>query len=231
MRRVCLILGLAAALAGCGGAVPPTAPPAAPPIGEVRGLSEIGRGDFDGAVVTALAPVLRRADGQVLVPALNFSAAEPAPLLPDPAAAVVVGGDPLTGLAESGGVAYGVVRVSGPVQLGADGVRQIQPTSSKVLAPAVLTLADLQKNSTVYQGQVVEVPGTLIVKAAEALLVEAAGPGGVPAETAAQIKILHPFDDPELFAALDSNAAIRYGPVTVTGLWHGNGLQVFWARR
>lgn len=231
MRRVCLMIGLAAALAGCGGATPPTAEPPAPPIGVVRGLSEIGRGDFDGAVVTALAPVLRRADGQVLVPALGFSAAEPAPLLADPAAAVVVGGDPLANLAEAGGVAYGVVRVSGPVQVGADGVRQIQPTSSKVLAPAALTLAELQQNSAVYQGQVVEVPGTLIVKDAAALLVGEVGPGGVPAETAAQIKILQPFDDPELFAALDGNAAIRYGPVTVTGLWQGNGLQVFWARR
>ena len=81
------------------------------------------------------------------------------------------------------------------------------------------------------QGQVVEVPGTLIVKDTEALLVEAVGSGGVPEETAAQIKILQPFDDPDLFATLESSAAIRYGPATVTGLWQGNGLQVFWARR
>lgn len=231
MRRVCLILGLAAALAGCAGATPPTAAPPAAPIGVVRGLSEIGRGDFDGTVVTALAPVLRRADGQVLVPALSFGGGGPLPLLADPAAAVVVGGDPLANLTVAGDVAYGVVRVSGPVQIGADGVRQIQPTSSKVLAPAMLSLDELQQNSAVYQGQVVEVPGTLIVKDAEALLVEAVGPGGVPEETAAQVKILQPFDDPELFASLDNSAAIRYGPVTVTGLWQGKGLQVFWARR
>jgi hypothetical protein len=197
----------------------------------VRGLSEIGRGDFDGAAVTALAPVLRRAGGQVLVPALNFSTADPAPLLPDPAAAVVVGGDPLPNLTESGSVAYGVARVSGQVQVGADGVRQIQPTSSKVLAPAAVLLSDLQQNSAIYQGQLVEITGTLIVKSDEALLVEAAGPGGVPAETAAQVKIIQPFSDPALFEALESNGPIRFGPVTVTGLWQGKGLQVFWARR
>ena len=230
MRRVCLVLGLVLGLAGCGAATPPTvAPPAA--VGPVRPLDAIGRGDFDGAEVTALAPVLRRAAGQVLVPAISFGADEPVPVLPDPAAAVVVGGDALPNLSEAGSLAYGVVRVSGRVQVGADGVRQIQPTSSKVLVPAAVLLADLQQNSAVYQGQVVEITGTLIVKADEALLVEAVGPGGVPAETAAQIKILQPFDDPDLFAALDSNAAIRYGPVTVTGLWQGKGLQVFWARR
>lgn len=231
MLRIGLVFGLTLMLLiGCGGNTPPTIAPddANTPL---RPLAEIGRGDFDGATVNVLAPVLRRSNGQVLVPALSVVGAEPAPLLDTPASAIVLGGDPLIGLTDAGATAYGVVNVRGTVQVGADGVRQVQPTSSKVLMPTSITLAALYRDSSVYQGQVIAISGTLIIKADAALLVEAVGAGGVPSETAVQIKIAQPFNDAALVAALpNTSGTIRYGAATLIGIWQGNALVVFWGQ-
>ena len=229
MRRTKVIVGLLLVLmVGCGGSTPPTVAPTDENT-PLRPLAEIWRGDYDGATVNVLAPVLRRSNGQVLVPALSVVGAEPTPLLDTPASAIVLGGDPLIGLTDAGATAYGVVNVRGTVQVGADGVRQIQPTSSKVLVPTSITLAALQRDSSVYQGQVVAISGTLIIKADAALLVEAVGSGGVPSATAVQIKIVQPFNDAALVAALpNTSGTIRYGEATLTGIWQGNALVVFW---
>lgn len=227
--RYALWLIVFSVLVGCGGSVVAT-PIAADVQVPPQQLAQIGRGDFDGLIVTIVAPVIQRQNGRVLVPALSL-VDEPTPLLNAPTESVVLGGDPLEGLQPAAGGEYGVLRATGIIQVGGDGTRQLQPSSSKVLAPTRVKLADLQTNTAVYQNQAVEIQGTLIVKPGAALLVEEVGQGGVPTEQAAQIKIDQPFVDTALIERLpQSSGNIRYGPVTVVGVWRGKALTVFWAK-
>ncbi len=234
MRRSWLVmLMMLLLLAGCGPAGLPTPLPVEANPGALRSLSEIGRGDLDGATVSVIAPVIQRSAARTLVPALSFSSPGlPQPLLTSPVESVLLGGDPLGDLTAvpADGSEYGIVRATGLVQLTADGVRQLQPTTVKVLPPASLSLDELQANSATYNGQVVALKGTLLIKPGAALLVDAVGPGGVPSETGAQIKIDQPFGDAALVDRLPQGGGeIRYGPVTVVGLWRGQSLTIFWA--
>ncbi len=128
------------------------------------------------------------------------------------------------------GSEYGVVRATGIVQLTVDGVRQLQPSAVKVIAPASVSIGDLQANSATYSGQVVALKGTLIIKPGAALLVDSVGPGGVPDTTAVQLKIAQPFADTALVAQLpEQSGELRYGPIAAVGLWSGQSLTIFWA--
>jgi hypothetical protein len=231
MRR-CIYLTIVLMLAACGSPALPTPISVDANPSPLRSVSEIGRGDFDGATITVIAPVVQRSGGRTLVPALSFTNADPTPLLGSPGESVLLGGDPLTGLTvvPSDGSEYGVVRATGIIQVTADGIRQIQPSTVKVLAPTSLTLADLQANSATYSGQIVALKGSVVVKPGAALLVDAVGPGGVPNDTAAQIKIAQPFADAALIERLPQHSGdIRYGPISVVGLWRGQSLTIFWA--
>ena len=148
MQRLSLLI-LLLILAGCGGSALPPTPVAfdASPL-PLRPLGEIGRGDYDGTTITVIAPVIQRAAARTLVPALSFGSPEPQPLLTSPNESVLLGGDPLTDLTPvpADGSEYGVVRATGIVQLTADGVRQLQPSAVKVIAPASVSIGDLQAN-------------------------------------------------------------------------------------
>ncbi len=230
--RCCLMLLMVLMMAGCSSLdTPPTLPPPDPQRPQVS-LLQIGQGAFDGQTVTVQAPLIQRANGRVFVPALALGNA-PQPLVANPLEVVTVGGDALEGLNQaSNGETYGVVRITGIVQLQADGVRQIQPSSSKIIEPFALTLPDLQKNNAVYQQQILKLKGTLIVKSDEALLVEAVNEGGIPTETAVQLKIAQPFSDTALIETLPKqNGAIRYGEIELVGELQGKTLRVFWATK
>jgi hypothetical protein len=110
----------------------------------------------------------------------------------------------------------------------ADGVRQMQPTAVKILAPTSLILGELLANSATYQGQVVEIKGTLIIKPGAALLVDAVGPGGVPDASANQIKIAQA-NDALIEQLPEGSGELRYGSASVVGLWRGQSLTIFWA--
>jgi hypothetical protein len=101
-------------LMGCGASAVPTPPLADAPAMPLRAVGEVGRGDYDGATITMIAPVIQRSADRTLVAALSFASAEPAPLLASPGDSVLLGGDPLAGLtAAPGGAEYGIVRRPG----------------------------------------------------------------------------------------------------------------------
>lgn len=168
----------------------------------------------------------RDQQGARLVSSLSASTDPPIPLEP-PEQQVWLGEvDIPAGLALSvaGDVQYGMVIAQGDWQpagqYGPGGVWPHALASPRLqpFTPATVALADLLSD-TRYEGQVVRLRAALIVSTGASLLVEEIGPGGVPAATARQVKLLYGDRDQALLDRLQTSGAARFGYVDAIGRW------------
>lgn len=168
----------------------------------------------------------RDQQGVRLVSSLSASTDPPVPLEP-PEQQVWLGEvDIPAGLALSvaGDVQYGMVIAQGDWQpdgqYGPGGVWPHALASPRLqpFTPATVALADLLSD-TRYEGQVVRLRAALIVSTGASLLVEEIGPGGVPAATARQVKLLYGERDQALLERLQASGAARFGYVDAIGRW------------
>jgi hypothetical protein len=227
-----LLIVLFALLAGCGPAGLPAAPTAAPAptlpaIRELLAEPVAGQAGAFGYLYVTEA-------GAALVDGLSFGPAgvpapvddagiwlEPAPALPADAP-----------LAEAGGARYGVAvargALEGPGAFGPDGAYRYRLAAAEVepLSVRELSIPLLLGNPTLYEGQAVRLQGQLLAGPDSALLVERIGAGGVPEDSALQLKLAIPPPDAAAVARLRpaGNGDIRFGPVELTGLWRGGRL-------
>ncbi|WP_322488382.1 hypothetical protein [Chloroflexus sp.] len=168
----------------------------------------------------------RDQQGARLVSSLSASTDPPVPLEP-PEQQVWLGEVDVpadVALIAAGNVQYGMVIVQGDWQpagqYGPGGVWPHALASPRLqpFTPETVALADLLSN-TRYEGQVVRLQAALIVSTGASLLVEEIGPGGVPAATAHQIKLLYGERDQALLERLQASGAARFGYVDAIGRW------------
>lgn len=223
--RTLLCLLCAALLAGCAAGNQPRRPsplpaPTTPAVGELLARPTAG-------AARAVGYLLIGSDGARLVdrPPRSPSAE------PDLAQAIWVEAPPDSPAGDASDAptlveARGTLEGPGAFGPGGRYVFRMVAPELRPLSVRELTLPLLQENSALYEGQPVRLKGQLITGPEGAILVERLGPGGVPAASALQIKLLAPPRDPGLIAALRpaANSAIRFGPVEVTGLWRAGGL-------
>ncbi|WP_298405650.1 hypothetical protein [uncultured Chloroflexus sp.] len=173
-----------------------------------------------------IAFLYRDEQGVRLVNGLSVSTARPIPLDP-PDQQVWIGEVALPAnlaLTEAGDVQYGMVIAQGDWQptgqYGPGGLWPHALASPRLqpFTPETVALADLLSD-TRYEGQVVRLRAALIVSTGTSLLVEAIGPGGVPAADARQVKLWHGDRDQALIERLQVSGAVRFGYVEVVGRW------------
>jgi hypothetical protein len=224
MSRLLLFLLVIVSVSACTSRTPQPAPGmveptiplaaevlAAPPYGSsVSMIGYFAHSDAGAVLVTGLSR-----DGETIVPLPGSDAIwiDPAASIPDPS------GD------------YDLVQISGTL----DGPGAFGPTGSyrhalrtaqiEPLEVRELSFTLLLQNSSLYAQQPVRVVGYYISSSDSALLVESIGPGGVPDPGAGQIKLADSFDDPNLEPSLQGAGAVRYGRVTITGIWRDDRLQ------
>lgn len=119
-------------------------------------------------------------------------------------------------------------QLEGPGQYGPAGQYAYQLSAAQVrsLPPRDLTMAQLFANRDLYEGQPVRLSGSLLAAADSTLLVERIGPGGVPTADTLLLKLTGPWRDQALLDQLQTTGGrVRFGPVTVLGLWHGGQLE------
>lgn len=224
MQRLFIVCTCLAILAACGGGAPAATPVPSPvfvpldaALGAPRPSSPIA------------AYLVVDASGARLVAGLSFSGDALAPVDPsarqawlDPGAA----SDDLVARAQPvGDVRYLAVAVTGdldgPGAFGTDGAfgYRMRPQTITPLPWQETTVALLA--TTPANGQAVRVTGALIASQNEAVLVEALGPGGAPAQQARQVKLRAPLRDAALLSRLTATpgGAVRYGMVQVEGIW------------
>lgn len=168
----------------------------------------------------------RDQQGVRLVSSLTVNTDPPVPLEP-PEQQVWLGEvDIPAGLAlnVAGDVQYGMVVAQGDWQpagqYGPGGLWSHALASPRLqpFTPETVALTDLLSN-TRYEGQVVRLRAALIVSTGASLLVEEIGPGGVPAATARQVKLLYGERDQALLERLQASGAARFGYVEAIGRW------------
>ncbi len=223
MRRIWKYMLLALLLTACS-----TAPQSTQPTQSTvpnATINDLAVGPITSQPVVITAPIIVQQGSAQLASGLNVLGT---PKAVNPALTVRINGVPSADLMQQGAAEYGIVRAVGIVEE-ANNQRTFQASEVKVLSPTAVLLRDLVNNSSVYQEQVVQVNGTIIVNEQEALLVEAVGSGGVPTADAAQIKVAQPFSDRELISRLPGQSNnVRYGSVVAVGLWRNKSLQIFW---
>jgi hypothetical protein len=146
---------------------------------------------------------------------------EPAPALPADLS-----------LVESGGARYGIVAargtLEGPAAYGPGGAYRYRLAAAEVepLSVRELSIPLLLANPALYEGQAVRLQGQLLASPESALLVERIGAGGVPEDSALQLKLAIPPQDTAVVQGLQpaGDGSIRFGPVEITGLWRGDRL-------
>lgn len=226
-----LILLLCLALGACatrpGPSPTPLPAPTVPAVAEVMANPKAGE-------VRLLGYLLVDGEGASLSDGLSLSGpAGPAPIY---ANGIWLGEPPTlppdTALSEAEGVRYTIVIASGSLEgPGAFGpgeryrYRLLQPRV-ELLGVRELNMRLLLDNTGLYAGQIVRLNGALLADDAGAVLVERLGAGGVPESSALQIKLAPAIRDEALLQRLNAagDGRIRYGPVTVTGIWRGTHL-------
>lgn len=227
-----IIYAIAALLAACDLAAPGVAP-----------VTTQAPVPLDTALAAAPAPatvagyLLHDSAGFRLVGGLSFSAgADPTPIDPPAQQAWIDAGAAATalvaGMQPSGTRSYMAVSVTGVVEgpgsYGPGGI-----FAYRVRDPAIVpltwqetTVALLAATPDRFERVPVRVAGALVASASEALLVEAIGPGGIPAPAARQVKLRAPVRDAALLAMLAAapGGAVRYGMVQIEGIWHDGAL-------
>jgi hypothetical protein len=230
--RALLPLLTALLLAGCGpsspAAIPTPAPaPTLPAVREL--LAEPATGP-----ATTFGYLYVTPDGAALVDGLSFGpTGEPAPV---DGAGLWLGPAPTlpadAPLVDAAGARYGIVvargTLEGPDAYGPQGAYRYRLAAAQVEPQGVreLSIPLLLGNPALYEGQAVRVRGQLLSSAASALLVERIGAGGVPEDSALQLKLAIPPPDSAVVASLRpaGDGSIRFGPVEITGLWRGGRL-------
>lgn len=229
MRRLLpLLLLVLAACSGQGaaGTIPPPAP-TLPTVGELLAAPAPGS-------ITLIGYLLDTPDGAVLVDGLRLMGADaPAPL---DAEGIWLGPTPPLGdavpLTRVGALGYAIVEATGtlegPGQYGPGGRYRYALGGPAVEARSAreLTIPLLLANSALYEGQPVRVRGQLLSSPGAALLVERIGEGGVPDDTALQVKLAVAPRDPVFTATLHRSAdgRIGFGPAELTGIWRAGRL-------
>lgn len=228
--RLLLTAFLMTILAACGAARQPAA--TAQPAPTVPAVAELLQGSAAGPVKT-IGYLYSSPQGALLADSLSFDERGQAG---PPSQAIWVESPPElppdTPSSQAGDARYTLVeargQLEGPGQFGPGGVYPYQLVAPVLEALSVreLTMPLLLQNSALYEGQPVRLQGQLLARADSALLVERLGAGGVPADTALQLKLAAPPRDPSLATRLRSAGAgdVRFGPVEITGLWRGGRL-------
>jgi hypothetical protein len=187
-------------------------------------------------VITTAGYYYNSGDGPILVDSLSFSGVQPAPLDEQPNQQVWLGtaisADVQNGLRTQGAVSYAPLlatgTIDGPGAYGPGGRYAFQLSGPRLtlLVPVALTVTALLQKSFSYDGQFVQVKGTLLMNADSALLLDELGPGGVPPRTSRQIKLAEPIRDKQLLTRLTASASgnARYGEVQIEGFWRSGQL-------
>lgn len=230
MRALLLLISLAL-LAACGaGRTPAATPPPAPTTPAVAELLSAGA----PGPISTIGYLYIGPDGAILADSLSRGAGGlPAPT--DGLAIWLEGVPPLPPEVQAtpvGDAGYALVQargqLEGPGRFGPDGgysFRMVAP-ALEPLSVRELSMPLLLQNSALYEGQAVHLSGQLLADRDSALLVEQLGAGGVPADSALQLKLAIPPRDPALVQALRQAGSgdVRFGPVAITGLWRGGRL-------
>lgn len=231
VRQIAFLTAILVTLAACGGRrdaeVSPTPLPATHGVGELLAAPTPGP-------VRAFGCLLITPQGAALVDGIRLSPkGEPIPLETE---GMWLGAPPPlpaeSSLEAAGDARYGVViaagALDGPGRFGPAGQYAFQLRNPEVTPVGLreVTIALLVQNSDLYEGQAVRVQGALLARPDAALLVERLGPGGVPEAAARQIKLARPVSDPPTLERLrrGAGAAVRFGPVQMTGVWRDGRL-------
>ncbi|NJM07645.1 hypothetical protein HC891_17845 [Candidatus Gracilibacteria bacterium] len=230
MRATLCALLLLVLLTGCNDGNRPPRERQPPP--RVALVAEVIAAPPAAGLLTTVGYLYIDADGARLVGGLTRSADELRPLGGD-AAQIWLDTVPTSVAAElraNDQARYGAVRVAGtfagPGRFGPDACfrYQLVDVTFTPLVASEVTIALLENNLAIYEQQVLQLRGNLLVGTSSALLVDQLGSGGVPAANARQIKLAQPIQDEALLAQLQGapGAAARFGPVTIEGFWqHG----------
>jgi hypothetical protein len=217
--RLLLIGMLILLCAGCstGGAAPPAPAPVDQTVAELLAASP-------GGPVAVVGYLVNDARGVHLTGGMSFTADPPAPLPATPE--LWIGAEPPPGvvLETAGDRAFSLVRVvgtlEGPGAYGsAEATYRLREPAIEALTPHAIRLTALLAAASTSENQVLRISGELLSGPGTNLLVENLGPGGVPAASARQIKLIIPADDPALAERLAPGGGVRYGPVEVIGIW------------
>jgi len=180
--------------------------------------------------------VVSQNDGGVLVSELVFDA-QGGGYIPDKAAAPVWLGANLlkldaVQLQTAGTLKYAPALVHGTIEgpgtygPGGHYTYQIAEPRLEAWVPIESSVGALLDEPQSYNGRLVRVLGSLLLRNGSALLVDKLGPGGIPAQAARQIKLLGPIDESRILNALaqSSSGVVRFGQVQVEGVMRGTAL-------
>lgn len=177
-----------------------------------------------------------RPDGAVLVDGLTFDAGGAVRILDTGSAPVWLGAEALASLRgnlrSAGQIEYASVlargTLLGPGAYGTGGRYRFQLDAPELaqLPPTETTVGALLDRPAEAQGQLVRVIGGLLVRDTAGLLIDALGPGGIPAPAARQIKLRGPIRDQALLGQLRGapSGSVRFGQVQIEGVLRGGAL-------
>ncbi|GAB4435851.1 MAG: hypothetical protein OHK0015_27080 [Chloroflexi bacterium OHK40] len=228
--RALLLIVVMLALGACTSQPAPAATripaPTVPAVGELLAGPRAGP-------VSTVGYLYLTSDGAALVGGLSYATADP----PEPLGAGLWLGElqqlpaepPLTQAGDRRfGLALAHGTLEGPGAYGPGGAYRYRLAAPVIESLGVreLSIPLLLANTELYEGQPVRLEGQLLSGPDAALLVERLGSGGVPDDTALQVKLAGPIADQALTAGLRQAGApgVRFGPVAVTGLWRAGRL-------
>jgi hypothetical protein len=161
----------------------------------------------------------------------------PQPLPDAPARHIWLGATPPPDVApmleQHGPLRYALIQVQGQLEpTDRSGPERFYPyqmrePTYRFILPQKATIAALATRPDQYEGLLVDIEGALLVSESSALLVEQVGPGGVPVVGSIQVKVAAPLRDQALVQRLaqSESGAVRFGMVSVTGLWRNRQLE------
>lgn len=239
IRRLGLAVLLASVvLAGaCQDSAAPQLPPTPAPVQFVLMREALDAETRPAQSVLTLAGfVVSQNGGGALVPGLVFDAAGGGYIPEKAAVPIWLGADLLKNsalqLETAGALHYAPALIhgalEGPGTYGPDGhyTYQIAEPRLESWAPVEGSIGALLDDSQSYRGRLVRVLGGLLLRNGSALLVDALGPGGIPAQQARQIKLLGSIDAPQILTTLSQSPSgvVRFGQVQVEGVLRGTSL-------
>lgn len=123
-------------------------------------------------------------------------------------------------------LAHGSLEGPGAYGPGGRYAYQLATPTLEAWVPVEVNIGGLLDDPQSHSSRLVRVVGGLLLRNGSALLVDTLGPGGIPAQSARQIKLLGPISAPPLLDTLaqSSSGAVRFGQVQIEGVLRGRQL-------